>query len=476
MRLYSHSELTPPARIRHVISVLIVLLAWGCVAVKNPPAGKPYVFENKVTLRDTAISKERLTILNGKLTDYLADSLKVPTKSVLGFTQRVAPPVFDSANVLASLKFMNGYLQSEGFYNARLDTFTVKFDSTQRNKRFFSFNKFPVVEVKTHFFLSLGKSLRIDSIRNDFANPGLQHLADSARATSPLAKNSAYSKQAVAVELERLASIFRTNGYMKMTRAALLAEVDTADLSLVSFLDDPIQQQLAALKRQEDPTARIRIFQRPGTDSSVFLQYLIDSVYIYPDTRITDNPDSLIRFTGFRSLTNSSAVVIREREHLFQEKMLRRNNHLLPGHLYNERNFFRTANSYSQMGPWQQSDVRTITRSDSVPGAVLHMFLYPAKKQSLQIDLEGSQNNNISVSNVLSGRFLAVGVAGTYRSRNVLKRGTQSTTTLRTGLEINNNASSGNEGIFQSLLLTGNQTFSIPRLIWPARHNGADRA
>jgi outer membrane translocation and assembly module TamA len=443
---------------------------WGCVAVKNPQLGKPYVFENKVSLNAPSLSKEKQSIYKEKLLEYLDDSLKVPTRSIMGFSQRVRPPIFDSLNISNSVRFMFGFLNSEGYYNTSLDTFTVKFDTTQRSTKFFGGSKMKVIEVKTHIYLKVGKGLRIDSVWNDFSEPELQRLADSARKTSPLAKNSYYNKQAVAIELDRLATIFRNNGFMLMNRSALLAEADTADLSLISLIDDPIQQQLAALKRVQDPTTTLRFFERPGVDSSVYRKYLIDSVYIYPETKISDNVDNLISSTGFNRLSNPrSKVVINEVEHLFQEKMLRRTNFLLPGQYYTDRQFFRTLNNFSQMGPWQQVDVRTFSHKDSVAKADFHLFLYPAKKQNFQIDLEGSQNNNISVGNALSGRFLAVGVVGTHRNRNLMKRGTQSTTTLRTSLELNNSASSGNEGLFQTLIISGNQSFSIPRLLWPMK-------
>lgn len=470
MHFVNRSELTPPIRKLHFLALLCLWAMWGCVAVKNPPVGRPYVFENKVSLNAPSLSKEKQAIFREKLLEYLDDSLKVPTRSIIGFSQRVRPPIFDSANIASSVNFLFGYLKSEGYYNTSLDTFTVKFDTTTRKTKFFGGKRVKVIEAKTHIYLAVGKGLRVDSIWNEFANPELQRLADSARKTSPLTKNSYYSKQAVAVELDRLSAIFRNNGFMLMNRSALLAEADTADLSLISLIDDPIQQQLAALKRIQDPTTTIRFFERPGTDTMIFKKYVIDSVYIYPETKISDNIDSLITSNRFTQLTNpNSKVVIKEEEHLFQEKMLRRTNFLLPGQLYADKHFFRTLNNYSQMGPWQQVDARTFSRKDSINQAIFHLFLYPARRQNFQIDLEGSQNNNISVGNVLSGRFLAVGVAGTHRSRNVFKKGTQSITSLRTGLELNNSASSGNEGFFQSLIISGNQSFSFPRLLWPMK-------
>jgi hypothetical protein len=140
----------------------------------------------------------------------------------------------------------------------------------------------------------------------------------------------------------------------------------------------------------------------------------------------------------------------------------------MPDSMYHDKTYFRTLNAYSQMGPWQQIDVKANTYvTDSFAKVAFHMFLYPAKKQSFQLDLEGSQNNNISTSNVLSGRFFAIALAATHRDRNVSKKGTQSTLAARAGLELNNSNSSGNPGLFQSFIFNLNQTFALPRLLWP---------
>jgi hypothetical protein len=148
-------------------------------------------------------------------------------------------------------------------------------------------------------------------------------------------------------------------------------------------------------------------------------------------------------------------------------KLLGSHNYLVPGTRYIESNFFKTLNSYSQMGPWEQVDSRNTTRFDSVALASFHLFLYPAKKQTFQVDLEGSQNNNISVSNALAGRFLAIAVNAIHRNRNVFKNGIQSTTTATMGFELNNTRTSNNPNFFQTFIVYLAQTYSLPKLLKP---------
>ena len=441
--------------------------ATGCVAVKNPPANKPYVHETTVDLKSDKLSAEELALYEEQIVQYLDDSLRVNSRSVVGFTQRLNPPVFDSASIFRSLGFMTGFLNSQGFYNSWLDTFTVDYKDVQGRRRLLGGSSYPTTRVKTHFILQMGNHLRVDSVWYTMPTAEMQRLADSAQTGAILKKDVRYNKNVVGAELDRLATLYRNNGFFKMGRAALHAEVDTTDPSLVRFDLDPIEIQLAALRRLEDPTAKVRIHDRPGADPTAFIKYRVDSIIIYPEADFNQSAEEIIsdRYQQLTARPNGR-VLLRERYGLFQEKFVFRNNFLFPNRYYDEQAYFRTLNSYSQLGPWQTVDVRTFTSVvDSVGHLNIHVLLYPQKKHSLQFDLEGSQNTNIS--NVLSGRFFAVGAGITARNRNFLRQGIQAVFSIRGALELNNDNIRKRGGLFQSLNLNANQTFSIPRLVWP---------
>lgn len=456
MPLHSQGEHTLLPRNIVFFLLFVLLLGSGCAAVKKPPAGVPFAYENKIILKAPKLSAEERSILVEKLYTYLDDSLQVPVKSILGFTQRVKPPVFDSATITRSITFMNGYLNSIGYYTPSFDTFTVKMDTLPEKKQ---------IRVTTTFHIDIGKGLAVDTLVYDFKTPMLQHLADSSRAAAVLKKDGRYSKEAIAGELDRLSALFRNNGYLRMSRSALIAEADTTDPSLVSLDNDPIEQLLEAQRRKENPKISIRVFERPGVDSNAFKQYYIDSVYIFPETKITEEPDELLKDTSLKVITDNLPVIIKEREALFLPKLIRSNNYLAPGLLYNDQIYFRTINSYWRMGPWQQVDAKTFYKYDSLARASFYLFLYPAKRQNFQVDLEGSQNNNISISNSLSGRYFAISFNVTHRSRNLFHAGVQSITGARVGFEINSLDKSS--PFFQSFVMSGSQSFSIPKLIWP---------
>jgi outer membrane protein insertion porin family len=458
MPLHSRSEHT----LQHsniLVFLFVSLLAISCAAVKKPPHNVPYAYKNNISLKAPKLNGEERSLLVEKLYTYLDDSLIVPERSILGFTQRIKPPLFDSGSVTRSITFMNGYLNAVGYYGASFDTFTVRMDTLFEGKK-------TEIRTTTHFFITLGKNLRVDTLAYAFNDTVLQRLANGARKDALLKHNSAYSKDAMAGELERLATLFRNNGFFRMSRSALLAEADTTDPSLISMDNDPIEQLLEAQKRKEDPRIILKVMQRPGVDTTVFRQYYIDSVVIYPETKITDEAEQLMKDTTFNELIGRRSVTIRQKLGTFRPRLIRRNNYIIPGNLYKDSSYFRTINNYWRMGPWQQVDVKTFVHYDSLSKVDFNIFLYPAKKQNFQLDLEGSQNNNISVSNSLSGRFFALSLNATHRSRNVFRSGIQSITAARVGFEINL-LNDDNAQFFQTFILTANQTFSIPKLTWP---------
>src|SRR4051812_39074233 len=129
MPLHSRSEHTLQPHNILVFLLISAVFFMSCAAVKKPPRNIPFVYDNKINLKAPNLNGEERSLLVEKLYTYLDDSLQVPQRSVLGFTQRLKPPVFDSGNVARSITFMNGYLNALGYYAARFDTFTVKMDT-----------------------------------------------------------------------------------------------------------------------------------------------------------------------------------------------------------------------------------------------------------------------------------------------------------------------------------------------------------
>ena len=458
MDFSNRNEFTPYFRKCCFNAACVGVLLAGCASVKNPPKNIPYVYNNEIVIKSDDLGSEERNLLEEKLLLYLDDSLQVQTVSVLGRTRRINPPAFDSINIGRSIRYMNGYLNSIGYYYAQFDSFKVKKDvRTDKNE----------IRVSNTFYVKLGKSLIVDTLINRFRNPVLQQIADSLKFTSALKGGAFYSKDKVAAELDRLAGVFRQRGFLRLSRSALLAEADTTDPFLISPNADPVEQLIVAYQRQQNPRISLTVFERPGVDSAFYLQYYIDSVYIYPESKPSDEISLLEKDSSLQNFYPSERFVIKMRDNFFKPKLIQRKNFLIPGQLYNDANYFKTLNGFSQMGPWEQVEGRVTTRLDSVPLANLSLYLYPAKKQTFQVDLEGSQNNNISVSNALAGRFLAIAVNASHRNRNVFKNGVQSNTSATVGFELNNTQNASNSNFFQTFIVYLSQTYSLPKLLKP---------
>jgi hypothetical protein len=80
--------------------------------------------------------------------------------------------------------------------------------------------------------------------------------------------------------------IYRNNGYFKLTRDDLYAEVDTVLVGLIDPTLDPFEQirlLTEGLKKKQNPTISIELKQAPPKDSSHLFQYKVGEVFIYPD-------------------------------------------------------------------------------------------------------------------------------------------------------------------------------------------------
>jgi outer membrane protein insertion porin family len=466
MDIPSRHELTSYLRIYSVILGLLSFgaILTGCAGIKNPPKGVPYVYNNDIVLRSEDVAQSQKVIIKEKLLLNLDDSLKVQTVNVLGRTRRVNPPVYDTVNIERSIRLMNGYLNSIGYYNAQFDSVLVKRDlKPEKNE----------VRVSNTFFITLGRSLEVDTLIYRFQAKGLQHIADSLKPFSALLPGALYSKEKVAVELDRLSAEFRQRGYMRISRSSMFVEADTTDPVLININASPVEQVISAVKRKQKPVISLMVQQRPGVDSAIFLTYFIDSIVLFPQASISKEMNEMMRDSAWKVHEVQNRFLIKSIDDKFSKRMLAQNVYLKPGMLYNENLYFKTLNAFSQMGPWEQVDGRSFNRLDSVPLTNLHFFLYPARKQSFQVDLEGSQNNNISVSNALAGRFLALSVNATHRNRNVFRSGVQSTTTATAGFELNNTQNSTNPNFFQTFIFFLGQKYTLPKLIKP--FNGLER-
>ena len=214
----------------------------------------------------------------------------------------------------------------------------------------------------------------------------------------------------------------------------------------------------AAKSRKENPKWDIMIKQKPVTDSSKLEKYYTRRIFFYPETKPTDFPDSLIIQNDLKLQSRNNMTMFYS-DGKFKMKPLREHTYLKTGNLYNESLYYKTINTFSKMGAWQQVDSRIIVSAkDSLD---FHFFLIPAPKQNYSIDLEVSRNTG----DITSGDLLGVSTSFSYRNRNVWKRAIQSVTTFRVGVEFSPRLTV--DSLIQTRQFSLSQTYTFPKLIVP---------
>ncbi|NML22516.1 BamA/TamA family outer membrane protein [Pseudoflavitalea sp. G-6-1-2] len=425
-----------------------MMLATSCIPiVKKNQIGRTFVYRTNIEVKGKLPMYKKRELSN-KLQNQLDDSLKVRVISYGGlFKTYVRPPAFDTLNIGRSKVFMTALLKSMGYFHSTItDTFFIR-TVQKRHRTYITFKVEP------------GVQLTMDSIGYSLTTPELQALAIENIRNSKLKKGDAYSIEAISQEIDRLLTSFRDNGYYKITRESVYAQVDTVVAALIDPSLDPFEQVrlLDSLRRKRDkPTINVVFKQRPAKDSTQISKFYIGNVSVYPDLYILEDSTESRRDTttvnGYKFYYNSRK---------FKLPFIADNISLHPGTLYRQRRFYRTINNFNQLGPWSNVDLTMTERYDSVPLLDATLRLYPNKKQSLTTDFEASRNVSDFLSN---GRFFGLGVNFRLLNRNAYREAIQTSTNARFGIELGTQ-------LVQTLQASFAHNINFPRFIVPFRFN-----
>ncbi|MFZ1800460.1 MAG: hypothetical protein WAU24_11405, partial [Chitinophagaceae bacterium] len=437
------------------------VLFFNRTKVKNFPVDTPFVFDNILNVQGD-ISKDEKKSLTIGLENYWDDSLKAPKVQQFGlFYKERYPPVFDSSNITRTEGLMNSFLNTQGFYHTQFtDSFYVDTFNTQQR-----------TTIMMNVFT--GKRTLIDSVHYTFRDSALERIArNQAKKTLIVPGKTSYSKQIIGAELDRLVNQYRRVGYFLLTRDNLVAIVDTTDFSLLKLTLDPFEQaQLmseAEERRKQNPKAFISIQERanpdtlnPDSDSIFLKKYYVGRNYIYPETRNYDIPDSIMRHPEQWNIDSTKNFTFYSKQDLFNYSVLRKHTYTHKGALYNEDNFYKTLNNFTQIGAWDRVDYRTVIRGNDTVD--FHYFLTPAKKETITLGLEASRNTGDFLT---SSNLFGLSFNITYRNRNVWHRAIQSSTTFSNGVEFSFDK---NNPLLQTVQTSLNHSYIFPKFISPIK-------
>ncbi|MFM2146081.1 MAG: hypothetical protein RL732_917, partial [Bacteroidota bacterium] len=336
----------------HLLLGLLLTSLPSCVIFQKYPANKPFAYKTRIDLYGDLPKPDKQEMI-AKLEAQLDDSLRSRVVSYAGLWKVVRkPPLFDTSNISRSRTFMLGLLQSLGYFHPEIrDTFQI---DTAGDKQ----------KVNVRFSVSMGKQTKVDSLGYQLISAEMQQLISSTADQSLLKKNSPYSIGEISSEIDRILQVLHNNGYYKINRDDLYAEVDTVVSQLIDPSLDPFEQirLLDSLKKSSsDPTITIIFRQRMVTDSNALKRYSVGNVTVYPDQSLLTDSLLTVRDTlwgGFRFISTSDR---------FKLPFMARNIRLIPGTQYDERNYYKTLNRYNRLGAWQTVDIGILERIDTVP-------------------------------------------------------------------------------------------------------------
>lgn len=445
----------PAAKILKIIYLLFVIAAFTAVlssCVTNFPK-EPFLYKQPAINIQGKYSAEERRVLQDQLEQQLHDSMRVRWERKFLIAKVLKrPPVFDSANMSTSQRYMENMLHTLGYLRDSIHSF-YKIDTVEEQKR-----------VTVNFDVVPGKLFRLDSISYNLLDSvpytskidSLQKITTGSLNKTVIHKGDPFSQYLISSELDRIADLARNNGYLKFGKEQLLAVWDTVGRSILTATTDITEQlqQLEELrKKRENPTADLEIRLRGSLDTSRLTRYYIGEVKIYPDTDI----DTLLNDQHKKKierLTPNQFQFISYRN-LFKPGKLIPFIYLRRGELYSQSNFLKTQSRFSNLPAWRLVTVNQIPRpgTDSVDFEIL---LIPAKQYNASINFDVSKNQGNVVS---EGNLVGLGTNLTLVNKNFGRAANIATTNFRYGIELSSRVDS-----IQTQQFVISNTIQFPRL------------
>jgi outer membrane protein assembly factor BamA len=356
------------------------------------------------------------------------------------------PTVYNSQPIEQSIVNMRNMLSSLGYRKSE-----IRYDTAVQVKK-------EQQRVKVNFLINTGPLYKIDTVIYLFSDSVLQKIVSASATKSLLSEHAPFSYEIIDQEINRITDLYQNNGYVKISKEDIIAEVDTVNTTLLNGKVNPFQfsSTLAEAQSKEKQAAVKLYFRlRANRDSTHMQQYTIGRLTVYSDLKSEDR-DTIIKL----SESDTTKITIHSLYNTFNTKFIKDNIQLQPGSLYKRDDYNKTLNNFNKLGTWQSINMISET-NDKEKKIDYVLKLQPAKRQYFSIDLEGSSILNTSqLVQVGSGR---VGIANnfTLRNRNIGKRGIQLENSLRTGIEFNN---------FQKILsgeITLTNRLTFPRMVAP---------
>ena len=445
--------------------LLLVFSFSSCIVIKNPPKDRPFIYATNVHVEGQFGDDERKE-LTAQLLDQLHDSLRVRTVAKfagwdkgpkLFYEVLNNPTVFDSLNAEKSIQFMRALLNSQGYFRDSIG-YTVRIDtakSGQQLRTFLDFYVFPrtVTRLDSIAYRLNADTSQITSRQRQNLDTIQQITMDNMQG-SLIKRGDPFSIYKLSTERDRLANVYRNNGYLRFSEEELLVLWDTVGVDLLRPTLDPIEQanllqRLA--ERRASPVADVEFRLRQNPDSTRVTRYYVGKVTVYPE--FTTDTTAFYRYTD-----SAGPYVIKHNERRFKQKIFPDYIFLAPGKLYRQSDLLKTQNKFNALNAWRIVNIQQRPRNGQ-DTADFEIRLTPARKYGFNANFEVSYNRgNISIA---QGNLLGLGFTTGVQNRNFRRGANQSTLNFRFGTELNSTL----RDLIQSRQISLGYSIQIPRLV-----------
>ncbi len=402
---------------RYLSKILCVIIAaailWGCSPIKHVPDGKYLLDHVDININDNE------DITSKALANYLRQA---PNHKVLGFA-RLQLATYSLAGK-DSTKWYNRWLKRMGQPPVIYDSTLTEISRRQLKLALINAGYMDAdVDVSTHnsgkkrmsvaYGIHTGKPHTIDSFMLEIPDSALNTLISGHPALSSIATGSRLDRNALEERRILTTNYLHNKGYYGFTKEQITFTADTARNEKATYLTMHVM-----------PPRRSPADTTPDLSNRIHYIGKIIFVTDYNPTRSEKPLDFGIQDTTvYRGIT----VLDSPGHHYLRPSALDEKCFLTPGEPYDARLVERTYEALQQLSILNYINIsmQPAGFKDGHPMLDAYILLSPTKKQSVSVELEGTNSE---------GDF-GFGVGLTYQHRNIARGSQALTAKLRTSYE-----------------------------------------
>ncbi|WP_240938693.1 BamA/TamA family outer membrane protein [Arenibacter sp. 6A1] len=366
-----------------------------------------------------------INFLSEKQVNRLGESFLVKGASVWLKNIGEAPVVIDTAKTNKSLRRLNAYYKSKGYFNNNT-TFVI--DSNKQRGRI-------------TYKLDLGAPFLIDSISDKIASKALDSIYHSEKRKSFIKKGQKIDLDNFNSERERLTSLFRNTGVHNFQESSISYDLigDTTKVSGNQKLD--ILLNIENLRKRTDN----------NITTTEYRVYRFKDINIYTDYLFNSDTDSL------QSITYNDFTIYYKDKLRYKPKAITDAVFLKKDSIYREIDRIRTYRQITNLNAFKYPNIEF--KEDSIqPYLTTNIYLAPRPKYSLGTDLD------ITHSNI---QFLGLGFSPSLQARNLFKGAEHLSISGRINLGASKDPKITDNRFFNILEFGGDVNLNIPRIWFP---------